>query len=79
VQKRKRGILKSMKTAHGCIRSALSELSVPPCIPGLPIAAQRVLVTSLPDFAGDSQTRVPKQLRRVFDPNGILNPGKMVD
>jgi len=30
-------------------------------------------------FAGDAQMRVLKQLRQVFDPNGILNPGKMFD
>lgn len=33
----------------------------------------------LPKFAGDAQMRVLQQLRRVFDPNGILNPGKMFD
>jgi glycolate oxidase len=33
----------------------------------------------LPKFAGDAQMRVLKQLRRTFDPNGILNPGKMFD
>lgn len=33
----------------------------------------------LPQFAGDAQMRVLKQLRSVFDPNGILNPGKMFD
>ena len=33
----------------------------------------------LPKFAGEAQMRVLKQLRRVFDPNGILNPGKMFD
>lgn len=33
----------------------------------------------LPKFAGDAQMRVLKQLRRAFDPNGILNPGKMFD
>jgi FAD/FMN-containing dehydrogenase len=33
--------------------------------------------TFLPKFAGDAQMRVLRQLRRVFDPNGILNPGKM--
>ena len=33
----------------------------------------------LPQFAGETQMRVLKQLRRVFDPNGILNPGKMFD
>ncbi len=33
----------------------------------------------LPKFAGDAQMRVLRQLRRVFDPNGILNPGKMFD
>ena len=31
----------------------------------------------LPDFAGDAQMRVMGELRRVLDPNGILNPGKM--
>jgi len=33
----------------------------------------------LPRFAGDAQMRVLRQLRRVLDPNGILNPGKMFD
>src|ERR1043166_504775 len=33
----------------------------------------------LPKFAGDSQMRVMRELRRVLDPNGILNPGKMFD
>jgi len=33
----------------------------------------------LPKFAGDVQMRVLKELRRVLDPNGILNPGKMFD
>lgn len=31
----------------------------------------------LPGFAGDAQMRVMRELRRVLDPNGILNPGKM--
>jgi len=31
----------------------------------------------LPKFAGDAQMRVMRELRRVVDPNGILNPGKM--
>src|SRR5881296_248437 len=31
----------------------------------------------LPKFAGDAQMRVMRELRRVLDPNGILNPGKM--
>jgi glycolate oxidase len=31
----------------------------------------------LPRFAGDAQMRVMRELRRVLDPNGILNPGKM--
>jgi glycolate oxidase len=31
----------------------------------------------LPQFAGDSQMRVMRELRRALDPNGILNPGKM--
>src|SRR5216110_1077349 len=31
----------------------------------------------LPKFAGDAQMRVLRDLRRVLDPNGILNPGKM--
>jgi glycolate oxidase len=33
----------------------------------------------LPKFAGDAQMRVMKELRRVLDPNGILNPGKVFD
>ncbi|MBI4327005.1 MAG: FAD-binding protein [Chloroflexi bacterium] len=33
----------------------------------------------LPQFAGDVQMRVMRSLRRVLDPNGILNPGKMFD
>jgi len=33
----------------------------------------------LPKFAGDAQMEVMRQLRRVLDPNGILNPGKMFD
>lgn len=33
----------------------------------------------LPKFAGDAQMRVLRELRRVLDPNGILNPGKMFD
>jgi glycolate oxidase len=33
----------------------------------------------LPDFLGGAQMRVTKELRRVLDPNGILNPGKMFD
>jgi glycolate oxidase len=33
----------------------------------------------LPKFAGDVQMRVLRDLRRVLDPNGILNPGKMFD
>jgi len=33
----------------------------------------------LPKLAGDAQMRVLQQLRRVFDPNGILNPGKLCD
>lgn len=31
----------------------------------------------LPKFAGDTQMRVLREVRRVLDPNGILNPGKM--
>ncbi len=31
----------------------------------------------LPKFAGDAQMRVMRELRRVLDPNAILNPGKM--
>jgi glycolate oxidase len=33
----------------------------------------------LPKFAGDAQMRVMRELRRVLDPDGILNPGKMFD
>jgi glycolate oxidase len=33
----------------------------------------------LPAFLGDAQMRVLRELRRVLDPNGILNPGKMFD
>jgi len=33
----------------------------------------------LPKFAGDAQMRVMREFRRVLDPNGILNPGKMFD
>jgi glycolate oxidase len=33
----------------------------------------------LPKFAGDAQMRVLRELRRVLDPNQILNPGKMFD
>ena len=33
----------------------------------------------LPKFAGDASMRVMRELRRVLDPNGILNPGKMFD
>ena len=33
----------------------------------------------LPKFLGDAQMRVSRELRRVLDPNGILNPGKMFD
>jgi glycolate oxidase len=33
----------------------------------------------LPKFAGDAQMRVMRELRKAFDPNGILNPGKMFD
>ena len=33
----------------------------------------------LPQFAGDAQMRVMRELRRILDPNGILNPGKMFD
>ena len=32
----------------------------------------------LPKFAGDAQMRVMRELRRVLDPAGILNPGKFV-
>jgi len=33
----------------------------------------------LPKFAGDAQMRVLRELRRVLDPSGILNPGKVFD
>jgi glycolate oxidase len=33
----------------------------------------------LPKFAGDASMRVMRELRRVLDPVGILNPGKMFD
>ncbi len=33
----------------------------------------------LPKFAGDAQMRVMRELRRVLDPSGILNPGKIFD
>jgi glycolate oxidase len=33
----------------------------------------------LPTFLGAAQMRVMRELRRVLDPNGILNPGKMMD
>jgi len=35
--------------------------------------------TFLPKFAGDAQMRVMRELRRVLDPNGILNPGKVFE
>jgi glycolate oxidase len=33
----------------------------------------------LPKFLGDAQLRVHRELRKVLDPNGILNPGKMFE
>ena len=33
----------------------------------------------LPDFAGNAQMRVLRELRRTLDPHQILNPGKMFD
>jgi len=33
----------------------------------------------LPKMVGDAQMRVLRDLRRVLDPNRILNPGKMFD
>jgi len=33
----------------------------------------------LPKFAGQGQMRLMRELRRVLDPKGILNPGKMFD
>jgi len=33
----------------------------------------------LPKFAGDAQMRVMRELRRVLDPGGSLNPGKVFD
>jgi glycolate oxidase len=33
----------------------------------------------LPKFAGETQLRAMRELRRALDPRGILNPGKMFD
>ncbi|MDB6040348.1 MAG: glycolate oxidase subunit GlcD [Verrucomicrobiales bacterium] len=33
----------------------------------------------LPSFAGEAQMRVLRELRKVLDPRGVLNPGKMFD
>ncbi len=33
----------------------------------------------LPKFAGDASMRVMRELRKVLDPRGILNPGKIFD
>ena len=33
----------------------------------------------LPQFMGEAQMGVMRALRRILDPNGILNPGKMFD
>jgi glycolate oxidase len=33
----------------------------------------------LPRFLGETQLQVSRQIRRVLDPQGILNPGKMFD
>jgi glycolate oxidase len=33
----------------------------------------------LPKFAGDAQMRIMRELRKVLDPQAILNPGKMCD
>ncbi len=33
----------------------------------------------LPRFAGETQMRVLRQFRKVLDPDGLLNPGKMFD
>jgi glycolate oxidase len=33
----------------------------------------------LPDSVGETNMKIMRKLRRVFDPNGILNPGKMFD
>lgn len=33
----------------------------------------------LPSFLGDAQMRVLRELRKILDPNGVLNPGKMFD
>ena len=35
--------------------------------------------TFLPKFAGDIQMRVLRDFRKVMDPAGILNPGKMFE
>jgi glycolate oxidase len=33
----------------------------------------------MPKFLGDASLRVHRELRKVLDPHGILNPGKMFD
>jgi glycolate oxidase len=33
----------------------------------------------LPDFAGQTQMRILKEVRKVLDPKGTLNPGKIFD
>ena len=33
----------------------------------------------LPEELGEDQTELQQQLRKVFDPEGIMNPGKVLD
>lgn len=42
---------------------------------GIGVAKKRFLAR----FAGDESMRVMRELRRILDPNGILNPGKLFD
>jgi glycolate oxidase len=42
---------------------------------GIGVAKKRFL----PDFAGQAQMRVLREVRKSLDPKGILNPGKIFD